>query len=81
MAPKDKLYTLEQGNIDKNPRTSNWVFVLFALEGNISLDQITRMVRAQNDFLADQTSIAVIGILNVDNIMKADPDNNEKSLC
>eukprot|EP00957_Ditylum_brightwellii_P138358 10546089-Ditylum_brightwellii.AAC.1 len=64
-----------------SPRTSNLVFVPFVLEGDISLDKITRMVQAQNDFLADQISITVTGILDVNNYMKADPDNNGKSLC
>eukprot|EP00957_Ditylum_brightwellii_P174577 13292922-Ditylum_brightwellii.AAC.1 len=81
MPSKDRFYALEQGNINKNLRTSNLVFVMFVLEGDISTDQIAGMVRAQNDFPADHTSIAVTGILNVDNIIKTDQDDNGKSLC
>eukprot|EP00957_Ditylum_brightwellii_P015812 1190656-Ditylum_brightwellii.AAC.1 len=79
-ASKSCLFALEQGRINLWPKTFDFTFVPFVPEGKVTADMITAVVRAKNNFLGSQTSIAITGIKDVDLIVRDKTDAKGETL-
>eukprot|EP00957_Ditylum_brightwellii_P079835 6070916-Ditylum_brightwellii.AAC.1 len=69
---KSKLYRMNNqrpGEKDRYPHTKHWIFVPFKEDGTIAEKHITMMIQKQNAYLHGKTTILVMGLHNISELV------------
>eukprot|EP00957_Ditylum_brightwellii_P145960 11115247-Ditylum_brightwellii.AAC.1 len=69
---RSKLYKMNTQKVSEKatfPHTQHWIFVPFKVDGSITKQHIALMIRKQNIYLCDETTISVTGLCQINSII------------